>query len=234
MTHTRILTLTFLTAALVLLLLLGGAPIVQAAPASAHAPVLSTLQTGDLNEEEVEHLLWMREEEKVARDAYLALADKWGLQIFTNISKSEQQHMDTMLDLIVSYGLEDPVGDNPRGVFTNPDLQALYDALLAQGEQSLAEALKVGATIEEVDIIDLQKAIAITTHDDVTQAYEMLQCGSGNHLRAFVRNYESTTGETYTPQYLDQATYDSIMAGSQGGCGLMLNYRIYQPIFFSF
>ncbi len=233
MTRAKMLTLGLLTGVLALLLASGLAPGAQAAPAST-ASLLASPLAGDLDEQEVADLLWMREEEKLARDAYLALADKWGLQIFSNISRSEQQHMDTMLGLINAYGLEDPVGDNPRGVFTNPDLQALYDTLVAQGLQSQADALRVGATIEEVDIVDLQKAIADTTHDDVTQAYESLQCGSGNHLRAFVRNLEQMTGETYTPQYLDQATYDSIMAGSNGGCGLMLNYRTYLSFFVAF
>ena len=232
MTHTRTLVLGLFIGALALISTLGGGLIAQAAPAPTDSPlphVSPSRQSEDLDEQEIANLLWMREEEKVARDVYLALADQWGLRIFSNISKAEQQHMDAMLGLINAYGLEDPVGDNPRGVFSNSELQALYDALVAQGSQSQVEALKVGTTVEEVDIIDLQKAIAHSSHEDVTQAYESLQCGSGNHLRAFVRNLEQMTGETYTPQYLDQATYDSIIAGSNGGCGQMLNYRTYQP-----
>ena len=40
-------------------------------------------------------LSFMREEEKLARDVYITLYNKWGVNIFTNISSSEQTHMCT-------------------------------------------------------------------------------------------------------------------------------------------
>ena len=68
----------------------------------------------------------MREEEKLARDVYLNLFDAWGLTVFENISRSEQQHMDAIEKLIDNYGLEDPVVDEEsRGIYVDPDLQAL-------------------------------------------------------------------------------------------------------------
>ena len=197
------------------------------APTDSTTPYPTVLfQIGDLTEQEIADLLWMREEEKLARDVYLTLADRWNLRVFTNISRSEQQHMDTMLSLINAYGLEDPVGDNPQGVFTNTELQALHDQLVAQGKRSQIEALKVGATIEEVDIVDLEQSISDTDNTDVNQAYYHLMCGSENHLRAFVRNL-AQRGETYTPQYLDQARYDEIIAGTTGSCGPQLTYKTY-------
>lgn len=223
----------FAVGALALLFLFAINPAALAAPTSgdvARSNITTPLQTGELDEQEVADLMWMREEEKLARDVYLLLADKWGLQIFSNISRSEQQHMDSMLNMIEIYGLSDPVGDNPQGVFTNPDLQALYDDLAAQGSQSQIDALYVGATIEEVDIIDLERAIADTDNPDLVQAYSGLMCGSENHLRAFVRNLEQQTGETYTPQYLDQTAYDAIMAGTTGSCGPQLTYKTYMAL----
>ncbi len=209
------------------------APTAQADPVPtaliASNPV-APRQMGDLDEQEVADLLWMREEEKLARDVYLTLADTWNLRIFANISRSEQQHMDSMLNMINTYGLEDPVGDNPQGVFTNSDLQALHDQLMTQGEQSQVDALKVGATIEEVDIVDLERAIADTDNPDVVQAYYGLMCGSENHLRAFVRNLQ-LLGVTYAPQYLDQARYDAILAGTTGSCGPQLTYKTYMALF---
>jgi len=43
------------------------------------------------------------------------------------------------------------------GEFTDADLQALYDQLIRQGNESAADALKVGLAIEEIDILDLQE-----------------------------------------------------------------------------
>jgi hypothetical protein len=171
---------------------------------------------GDVNEQEIADLLWMREEEKLARDVYLTLGEQWDIQVFTNISNAEQQHMDAVGLLLDRYGIEDPVGDNPVGVFTNPELQALYDKLIEQGSQSQADALLVGGAIEEIDIQDLERTIADTDNADIRQVYESLKSGSESHLRAFSRSYEMVTGQAYTPQYLDQSAYDAIMAASNG------------------
>lgn len=171
---------------------------------------------GEVDDQESADLAYMREEEKLARDVYITLGEQWNLPVFTNISQSEQQHMDAVGALLDRYGIEDPVGDNPVGVFTNPDLQALYDQLVAQGSQSLADALKVGATIEDVDIYDLQRAVNETDNADIQQVYRSLLAGSENHMRAFVGTLQQQTGETYTPQYIDQATFDAIMAASNG------------------
>jgi hypothetical protein len=46
-------------------------------------------------------LIYMREEEKLARDVYIVLGDKWGLRIFQNIAKSEQIHTDMVKNLIL-------------------------------------------------------------------------------------------------------------------------------------
>ncbi len=50
-------------------------------------------------------VLYMWEEEKLARDVYLALADTWQLPIFGNIAGAEQRHMDLVWKLIETYGM---------------------------------------------------------------------------------------------------------------------------------
>jgi hypothetical protein len=174
-----------------------------------------------ITDEEADSLIFMREEEKLARDVYLTLYDVWGTAVFNDIASSEQIHMDAILTLIDQYGLVDPAAGNAVGVFINPYLQALYNQLIATGNQSLVNALTVGATIEEIDIIDLDEYIAATTNQAIIEVYTSLLAGSENHLRAFVPLLEQLTGETYIPQYLSQAQYDAIMSadgsGQQGG-----------------
>ncbi len=167
--------------------------------------------TQSLSAAEADGLRYMREEEKLARDVYTVLFDRWGLRIFQNIASSEQQHMDRVGVLLERYGLADPTAGMQPGVFSDPTLQQLYTQLVAQGQISLGDALKVGATIEEVDIVDLQARLTPTTAADITQTYTALLHGSHNHLRAFVRTLQRQTGETYQPQYLDQATYAAII-----------------------
>lgn len=158
---------------------------------------------------ESDSLQYMREEEKLAHDVYVALYEKWGLPIFANISRAESQHMSAVLQELEANGLADPAAGNDAGVFTNPELQALYNDLVAQGSESAVAALRVGATIEDLDIADLQESLASTGDESVRWVFENLMRGSENHLRAFVRNL-SRYGEEYAPQYIDSDTYASI------------------------
>ncbi len=166
-------------------------------------------------------LAYVREEEKLAHDVYIFLYEQWGVQVFQNIAESEQTHTDTVKSLLDAYGLPDPAAGAQPGQFANPDLQALYNQLTAQGSQSLAEALKVGAAIEEIDILDLQARLQSDLPGDVRLAYENLLSGSFNHLAAFTSTLERQTGEIYAPQYLTPEVYAEALslasAGENGG-----------------
>jgi hypothetical protein len=177
--------------------------------AAAQVPP-SQIGTGELSDSEAAGILFMREEEKLARDVYLTLYEEWGLGVFENIATSEATHMEAVKALIDRYGLQDPAAGMDIGEFTNPELQSLYNELVEMGSQSLVEALKVGAAIEEIDILDLQQHITETDNADVQRVYENLMQGSRNHLRAFTSTLERQ-GETYQPQYLDQGAFDEIV-----------------------
>ena len=157
-----------------------------------------------------EGLLYLREEEKLARDVYMFLYDKWGTKVFNNIMQSEQKHTDAVLSLLDLYGIDDIVGDNPPGVFENEELQALYNSLIERGEMSEVEALKVGALIEEVDIIDLAHEMEHLTDETIYTVYNNLLNGSYNHLNAFVRNL-GQRGVDYSPQLLSDEAYSQIV-----------------------
>jgi len=170
-----------------------------------------------LTKNEAEDLLVLREEEKLARDVYLYSYDKYNTQIFSNISSSEQRHMDKILFLLTKYGLDDPA-NAVRGKFNNTKLQDLYNKLTAQSDISLIEALRVGATIEDLDIFDIDTFMNRTNDTDIMAVYESLNCGSRNHLRAFMKQLKENKG-TYTPQFLTQERFDKILKGSHEQCG---------------
>ena len=172
------------------------------------------IPASDLSPEESAALLFMREEEKLARDVYNALYTVWGQPTFTNIASSEQMHMNEIKLLLDRYNLADPALE--PGSFTDPNLQALYDQLVAQGSASLADALKVGAAIEEIDIIDLQTRLAQIDNADIQQVFNNLMSGSYNHLNAFTGVMSMQTGEAYTPQYLSADAYATIVTGQTG------------------
>lgn len=129
-------------------------------------------------------LSYMREEEKLARDVYLALYDIWDLAIFKNISDSEQKHMDSIKTLLDRYGVPDPAEDKAAGEFTTK-FQSIYDDLIEVGSTSVTAALKVGELIELTDIEDLTDALADTDRKDIKRVYTNLRNGSYNHLDAF-------------------------------------------------
>jgi hypothetical protein len=170
-----------------------------------------------LTKNEAEDLLVLREEEKLARDVYLYSYEKYNIKIFYNISLAEQQHMDKILFLLLKYGLKDPA-NMERGIFNNTKLQDLYNKLTVQSDISLIEALKVGATIEDLDIFDIDNFMSRTNDADITTAYKILNCGSRNHLRAFIKQLKKNDG-TYTPQFLAQEKFNKIVKGTQEQCG---------------
>ena len=164
-----------------------------------------------LNDQEKASLIFMREEEKLARDVYDFLYENWSTKIFDNISNSEQSHMDAVLLLINRYDLEDPVANDQAGKFLNGELQQLYDDLTAAGSTNTTEALSVGAAIEEIDIMDLETALgSYVDNQDIIVVYQNLAKGSRNHLRSFVKNLASQ-GVNYEPQYLSLEEYNAII-----------------------
>ncbi len=172
--------------------------------------LVESLPYEDLTEAEESGLLKMREEEKLARDVYLALYDRWGHWVFRNIAGAEQRHTDAIKVLLDRYNLTDPSSDDTAGIFTNPEIQNLYDTLTERGSTSLAEALQVGATVEDLDIFDLREFLAQADNSDIRTVYQNLLKGSRNHLRAFTYQL-SAYGGSYEAQYLSSEDVDAII-----------------------
>ena len=170
-----------------------------------------------LTTQEIEDLKYLREEEKLARDVYLYSYDLYQEAIFENISTSEQKHMNKLLGLLNQYNIDDPAS-TVRGVFNNQELQSLYNTLIAKADSSLLDALIVGATIEDVDIYDIDEFVARTSKNNIIRIYEKLECGSNNHMRAFTGEL-TALDYIYTPQYISLSEYNVILSAESGGCG---------------
>ncbi|MPL55121.1 hypothetical protein SDC9_00588 [bioreactor metagenome] len=169
-----------------------------------------------INTDEKSNLVFMYEEEKLARDTYFYLYQKWQLVEFANIQKSEQSHMNAVENLLIKYKIDYP--KLAVGQFQNQDLQNLYNQLILQGNNSAIEALKVGATIEDVDINDLKNLSKTTTNTLILKVYSNLMCGSRNHLRAFSSALK-LQNVIYVPQLISQADYDAIIHSPNENCG---------------
>ena len=173
-------------------------------------------ETGILSQQEEEDLKFSREEEKLARDVYLFSYDKYGNNIFNNIAQSEQQHMDQVLILLNYYQINDPAS-SAMGVFSNQELQDLYNELTTKSNLSIIDALEVGAIIEDLDINDLNILESRTTKSDLLSVYASLECGSRNHLRSYIGQLELNNTEYY-PEFISIADFDEIINSSKEQC----------------
>jgi hypothetical protein len=162
-----------------------------------------------LNDEEIKDLLYITEEEKLAHDVYLAFQRKYRERVFPNIRRSEQNHMNAMAGLLQRYGLENP-SRPAAGQFEDQSLQELYDELIASGSESRGDAIRVGARIEEKDMIDIVNAMERTDEAASKRVYSNLLAGSENHLRAFVSRLQRL-GVKYEPVLLTQDAYEAIV-----------------------
>ncbi len=172
-----------------------------------------------LDANEAEGLRYMREEEKLAHDVYLALYARWPrLSVFSNIAASEAQHTDAVLGQLQRDGLSDPAAGKAAGVFENTFLQALYNQLLVMGSASEVEALKVGCLIEETDIQDIRDKMALTDEAGILSTYQNLLCGSHNHLQSFNRVL-ANRGVAYQSQVIGQDQWNAIASGSASCTG---------------
>jgi hypothetical protein len=183
--------------------------------------ISSMLYAQVATDKEKASVLRMREEEKMARDVYMVMNEKWDHQVYSHISESEIYHMSQMKLWVDKFNLDDPVTQNndKRGVFTDQSLQKLYNELTASGLQSKEAAFRAGAKVEEVDILDLKAALAETSNADLQSTYKYLIHASENHLRAFVRNLKAL-GIDYKPVVMIQKEFDEIMNGQGGGMGM--------------
>ena len=181
------------------------------------------------------HLVFMREEEKLARDVYLTLGTMYpNSAIFGNIDDSEQKHTMAVKAMIEKYGYEDPNTNDNIGVYTGEDygwyFKEKFDLLVSRASISELEALFVGAFIEELDMMDINQCPEVivatdngigditqcgsiyTKNRDIKKLYSSLLDGSVNHFQGYVRNIEKHIGVgNYQAQVLSQDDVDEML-----------------------
>ena len=189
--------------------LMSGA--VMAASGGKGKNATPTPELTTLDQQEIDDLVHHREEEKLARDVYNELYAEWGQWIFDNIAQSEQQHMDAVKNLLEKYGIEDPADPDVPGEFKNDEFQGLYDDLVFTGSGSKEQALLVGATIEDMDIYDIQVMLENTDNPDLENVYQNLMKGSRNHLRSFTTLLLDLFGVTYENQFISNEDLEAII-----------------------
>jgi len=170
-------------------LLAGGVAVSQASASTTTAPSATT-DSGVASA-----LAFSREEERMARDLYAALAAKYdGARPFSMITNSEDRHFDAMGALLTKYKVTDPSAGKAAGVYAIPAIQDLYDSWLTKGSTNIQAAYQVGVDVEKRDIADLNKSIAAALPADVDAVLGQLLKGSQNHLAAYQRGVSGDLG----------------------------------------
>ena len=162
------------------------------------------------SEEERAMLVHMCEEEKLARDVYRVMFDRWGSQVFSKISNAEERRMAALEGRLGYYRVPDPIPDDATGAFSSTPLANTYLELVDWGMKSEKDAFMVGAYVEERDILDLKHSIRLSQQPDLLALYGRLMRGSRNHLRAFVHQLENL-GYVYQEQLMEQSEVDAIV-----------------------
>ncbi|NNF36437.1 MAG: DUF2202 domain-containing protein [Saprospiraceae bacterium] len=186
--------------------------------------VVNYLPHQELNATEKEALLMMIEEEKLARDVYITLGKEYDVKVFKNISDAENRHMEAIECLFEKYDLKNPIEEKALGEFSSRKFQDMYESLVIRGRTDITEALKIGASIEDLDIYDLNELLEsrTTDNDDLKAVFKELAKGSRNHMRAFTKNLKKQNA-TYEVKHITKDQYESIIAHEQerGGwlCG---------------
>ncbi len=134
-----------------------------------------------------EHLAFMVQEEKLARDVYALAESLYSDRVFVNIGQSESTHVAAVQSLLDRYGIADPTVGLAAGEFVDTGLTDLYEQLSAQVRQSRDGAIDAGVSIEIKDIADLRAALELDAPADVTTVLGNLLEASQRHLAAFQR-----------------------------------------------
>lgn len=165
-----------------------------------------------LTDSEINGLMLLKAEEKVAYDVYCYMYAKYEIDVFKNIAFDEKEHMNKLKDLIKLYGLSDPVPEQEtKGIYNNKKMQAMYDEMIMSGEFSLADALRAAGRFEEQDIQDIRNWSSVTTDKDVLSVYSELESSSWDHLRALVK-FIRDEGITYKPCILRIEEFNKYMS----------------------
>lgn len=165
-----------------------------------------------LSVQEMQSAQLRREEEKMAQDLYVQFYEQWGIPTFFNISRSKAKHLESTYDeLFEPYGIEDPIKDMTIGVFTNPDIQKMYDEFRMKGMRSPGDAIEVAMMIVEMDLYHRAAGLEFGRDEEFIEVFEHRAKASENHFRSF-SNQAMRYGLAYQPRYLPQESVQALLS----------------------
>ncbi len=107
-------------------------------------------------------LQYLVQEEKLMRDVFRNLFERYDIYAFKKAADVADEHYDKLMKLLADHGIHIDVPDT-KGVYTSAIFEKLYVDAIEAGSKSLADAMRVGRELESINIMDLK-------HRDVYKA----------------------------------------------------------------
>lgn len=136
-----------------------------------------------LSTQEIDGMKYMVENEKLLRDYFTAMNDKFDVPLFNQLAENEQSHLDLLSVKFDIYDLENPANALGAGEFVNPELHLCYDDLIANGGASIYAGLIAGIAKVEEDLLDIPLLIdQLEGNQDIEQVYSKILDESQSNL----------------------------------------------------
>jgi hypothetical protein len=168
-----------------------------------------------LTDQQLADLLYLSEEEKMARDICAVFWEKHDIVLFETVMNTEQRHMDMIRNAKARHGIKKVADRSKAGVYTNQKLQDIYTEMTDKHDTTFHKALLNSALITETAILGLRDAISELNGNQpkLAKVYDTLLDDSENHLRIFAGVLATLDDADYEAQHedMDQGDVDDIL-----------------------
>lgn len=165
-----------------------------------------------LNEKEITAITQLIGKEKIAKDVYENFYQQYKNNLFGNIAKRKQKHIDIWKNILAKQNIS--VDENDAVAET----ENLKNQFISEGIDEIS-ALKTALKIEELNLNDIYTVRRNSSKSAIREAANGVECGIKNHLFVFYRALKEKHGN-YTHQYISGKKFNNIVNGAVTSCGL--------------
>lgn len=165
-----------------------------------------------LNEKEISAITNLIGKEKIAKDVYENFYAQYKNNLFGNIAKRKQKHIDIWKNILERQNIL--VEENE----TLSETENLKNQFISEGTDEIS-ALKTAVKIEELNFNDIDIVRKNSHKKEILEATKGIECGTRNHLLVFYQDLKNKGGK-YTHQYISGKQFNNIVNGNIISCGL--------------
>ena len=165
-----------------------------------------------LSEKEITAITQLIGKEKIAKEVYENFYQQYQNNLFGNIAKRKQKHIDIWKGILSKQNIS--VNENDAVTET----ENLKNQFISEGTDEIS-ALKTALKIEELNINDINLVRRNSGKSAIREAANGIECGTKNHLFVYYRALREK-GEKYTHQYISGKKFKNVVNGSVNSCSI--------------